>query len=98
MGRISAASAAHSRSLSTAATASAEMESVILETNMGEIKLELYWNHAPRVRPTHLSANFVALSLARNQTCKNFAELAKRGYYNNVVFHRIIAVRHANAR
>eukprot|EP01027_Heterolobosea_sp_BB2_P000055 GEZU01000077.1.p1 GENE.GEZU01000077.1~~GEZU01000077.1.p1 ORF type:complete len:163 (-),score=8.99 GEZU01000077.1:158-646(-) len=23
-------------------------------------------------------------------TCKNFAELAQRGYYNNVIFHRII--------
>ncbi|CAL1262293.1 unnamed protein product [Larinioides sclopetarius] len=25
------------------------------------------------------------------KTCKNFAELAKLGYYNNVVFHRIIS-------
>ncbi|CAG8730173.1 12204_t:CDS:2, partial [Acaulospora morrowiae] len=24
------------------------------------------------------------------KTCKNFHELAKRGYYNNVIFHRII--------
>jgi peptidyl-prolyl cis-trans isomerase-like 1 len=24
------------------------------------------------------------------KTCKNFATLAKRGYYNNVIFHRII--------
>ncbi|KAF9652894.1 hypothetical protein BDM02DRAFT_3088416 [Thelephora ganbajun] len=48
------------------------MELVILETNMGEIKLELYWDHAPK-------------------TCQNFAELAKRGYYNGVIFHRIIA-------
>lgn len=24
------------------------------------------------------------------KTCKNFAELAKVGYYNNVIFHRII--------
>lgn len=23
-------------------------------------------------------------------TCRNFAELARRGYYNNTVFHRII--------
>jgi peptidyl-prolyl cis-trans isomerase-like 1 len=29
------------------------------------------------------------------QTCENFAQLAKRGYYNGVVFHRIIAVRRA---
>ncbi|KAJ3603074.1 hypothetical protein NHX12_030818, partial [Muraenolepis orangiensis] len=24
------------------------------------------------------------------KTCKNFAELAKRGYYNNTKFHRLI--------
>ncbi|KAH8090496.1 cyclophilin-like domain-containing protein [Filobasidium floriforme] len=24
------------------------------------------------------------------KTCKNFSELAKRGYYNNVIFHRVI--------
>ncbi len=24
------------------------------------------------------------------ETCRNFAELARRGYYNNVKFHRII--------
>jgi len=24
------------------------------------------------------------------KTCKNFAELAKRGYYNGVIFHRVI--------
>ncbi|TFK72760.1 hypothetical protein BDN72DRAFT_835852 [Pluteus cervinus] len=47
-------------------------ESVVLETSLGDVQLELYWDHAPR-------------------TCKNFAELAKRGYYNGVIFHRIIA-------
>ncbi|KAG8987910.1 heme binding [Tulasnella sp. JGI-2019a] len=47
------------------------MSSVILETNMGEVKLELYWDHAPKA-------------------CKNFEELAKRGYYNGVIFHRIV--------
>ena len=26
------------------------------------------------------------------QTCKNFAELARRGYYNGVIFHRVIPV------
>ncbi|KAJ3353815.1 heme binding [Entophlyctis luteolus] len=34
-----------------------------------------------------------ALSLTNSvclQTCKNFAELARRGYYNNVIFHRVI--------
>lgn len=71
-------------------------DSVILETSLGEIKLELYWNHAPRVGfvssmmlplVSHEAADWYAL-----QTCQNFAELAKRGYYNGVVFHRIIAV------
>ncbi|KAJ7811606.1 cyclophilin-like protein [Mycena olivaceomarginata] len=46
--------------------------SVILETSLGDVQFELYWDHAPR-------------------TCKNFADLAKRGYYNGVVFHRIIS-------
>jgi len=50
------------------------MQSVVLETSLGDIQLELYWNHAPR-------------------TCQNFADLAKQGYYNGVIFHRIIAVR-----
>eukprot|EP00053_Salpingoeca_punica_P023523 m.10472 g.10472 ORF g.10472 m.10472 type:complete len:167 (-) comp5223_c0_seq1:1263-1763(-) len=44
---------------------------VTLETSLGKIVIELYWQHAPR-------------------TCKNFAELARRGYYNNSIFHRII--------
>jgi len=44
---------------------------VVFYTTMGEIEIELYWNHAPR-------------------TCKNFFELAKRGYYDNTIFHRII--------
>ncbi|KAI9446563.1 cyclophilin-like protein [Lactarius indigo] len=47
-------------------------ESVVLETSLGNIQLELYWDHAPR-------------------TCENFAQLTKRGYYNGVVFHRIVA-------
>ncbi|KIO20441.1 hypothetical protein M407DRAFT_245798 [Tulasnella calospora MUT 4182] len=46
-------------------------KNVIFETNMGEITLELYWDHAPN-------------------TCNNFAELSKRGYYNGTIFHRII--------
>ncbi|KAI8098078.1 peptidyl-prolyl cis-trans isomerase-like 1 [Gilbertella persicaria] len=47
-------------------------QSVILDTSMGPIHIELYWDHAPK-------------------TCKNFYELAKRGYYDGVSFHRIIA-------
>ncbi|KAJ8517193.1 hypothetical protein ONZ45_g5577 [Pleurotus djamor] len=42
---------------------------------MGDIQLELYWDHAPEVQVLIL----------------NFAELAKRGYYNGTVFHRIIS-------
>lgn len=38
---------------------------------MGEIVIELYWDHAPN-------------------TCRNFAELARRGYYDGTIFHRII--------
>eukprot|EP00124_Ichthyophonus_hoferi_P001683 Ihof_evm2s95 gene=Ihof_evmTU2s95 len=44
---------------------------VVLDTSMGKIVCELYWNEAPR-------------------TCKNFAELARRKYYDGVKFHRII--------
>jgi len=44
---------------------------VVMETTMGEIELELYWQYAPR-------------------TCCNFAELARRGYYNGIKFHRVI--------
>ncbi|KAF9210068.1 heme binding [Haplosporangium sp. Z 27] len=47
------------------------MSTVVLETSMGEITIELYTEHAPR-------------------TCKNFYEQARKGYYNDVVFHRII--------
>lgn len=38
---------------------------------MGEIVVELYWQHSPN-------------------TCRNFAELARRKYYDGVKFHRII--------
>jgi peptidyl-prolyl cis-trans isomerase-like 1 len=72
------------------------MESVILETSMGDIQLELYWNHAPKVGAPTLPNNYGQPHLpcisGRVQTCKNFAELTRRGYYNGVVFHRIVAV------
>merc|ERR1719243_573126 len=44
---------------------------VTLVTSMGNIELELYWQHAPK-------------------TVHNFVELARKGYYDNVIFHRII--------
>ncbi|KAM0753731.1 hypothetical protein T439DRAFT_322620 [Meredithblackwellia eburnea MCA 4105] len=46
-------------------------QSVVLETSIGTLSLELYTEHAPK-------------------TCKNFLELAQRGYYSGTVFHRII--------
>ncbi|XP_065067712.1 uncharacterized protein LOC135693227 [Rhopilema esculentum] len=45
---------------------------VNMQTSMGDIQLELYWNHTPR-------------------TCRNFAELSRRGYYDNVKFHRVVS-------
>jgi peptidyl-prolyl cis-trans isomerase-like 1 len=69
-------------------------ESVILETSLGNIQLELYWNHAPRVCLLLLRSRArLQQSLKFGQTCENFAQLAKRGYYNGVIFHRIIPVR-----
>jgi len=45
---------------------------VTLDTTMGTLVIELYWQQAP-------------------ETCRNFAELARRGYYNGCKFHRVIA-------
>jgi hypothetical protein len=47
---------------------------VLLETSIGSVTLELYWDQAPK-------------------TCHNFFQLAKRGYYDGVKFHRIVRVR-----
>ncbi|PRP73511.1 peptidyl-prolyl cis-trans isomerase, cyclophilin-type [Planoprotostelium fungivorum] len=49
----------------------ADYEQVHLQTTMGDLSVELYWDHAPK-------------------TCKNFAELARKGYYDGLIFHRII--------
>ncbi|KAJ2031175.1 Peptidyl-prolyl cis-trans isomerase-like 1 [Coemansia sp. S610] len=41
----------------------------------------------------HTSMGNIAIELYRNETpktCHNFYTLAKQGYYNNVIFHRII--------
>uniref|UniRef100_A0A915BFM1 Peptidyl-prolyl cis-trans isomerase n=1 Tax=Parascaris univalens TaxID=6257 RepID=A0A915BFM1_PARUN len=58
--------------MSSLVSSSPQPPFVLLETSMGSICIELYWDHAPK-------------------TCKNFAELARRGYYNGTTFHRIIA-------
>jgi peptidyl-prolyl cis-trans isomerase-like 1 len=46
-------------------------KNVTLETSLGSITVELYWQHCPK-------------------TCQNFYELAKKGYYNNTIVHRVI--------
>ncbi|KAK4053137.1 Peptidyl-prolyl cis-trans isomerase-like 1 [Microbotryomycetes sp. JL201] len=46
-------------------------EIVVLETSMGAVSFELYYDHAPK-------------------TCRNFKELARKGYYSGTIFHRVI--------
>jgi len=48
-----------------------EKEIVVIETNMGNIELEMYRADAPK-------------------TVENFVELAKKGYYDGIIFHRVI--------
>ena len=44
---------------------------VVLETNQGEIELQLFPDAAPKA-------------------CENFIGLIKKGYYNGIIFHRVI--------
>lgn len=44
---------------------------VVLETNQGNIEIELMPNVAPKA-------------------CENFTKLAEKGYYNGLIFHRVI--------
>lgn len=44
---------------------------VILETNQGEIELQLFPDKAPK-------------------TCENFIGLVEKGYYDGIIFHRVI--------
>ncbi|KAI4728089.1 peptidyl-prolyl cis-trans isomerase ppi1 [Aureobasidium sp. EXF-10728] len=69
---------------------------VVLVTTMGEITVELYTEHAPKVfpplhsqlfHPSHILQQLLTLA---TQTCHNFSTLASRGYYNTTPFHRII--------
>jgi len=46
---------------------------VTIETSLGDVTVELYWDHAPKA-------------------CQNFYELARKGYYDGTLFHRIIKV------
>ncbi|XP_049852066.1 uncharacterized protein LOC126329079 [Schistocerca gregaria] len=50
---------------------SPSMRGVFMDTSIGPITFELYWDHAPK-------------------TCQNFYTLAEQGYYNQVIFHRVI--------
>jgi cyclophilin family peptidyl-prolyl cis-trans isomerase len=49
-----------------------EKEIVVIETNMGNIEIEMYRADAPK-------------------TVENFVQLARKGYYNGIIFHRVIA-------
>lgn len=65
---------------------------VVTNTSQGSFVVELYNDHAPKVYPRtqrQLSAHLLT-SMFVKQTCKNFVTLAQRGYYNGVIFHRII--------
>jgi len=44
---------------------------VIIQTNQGEIEVELFKDIAPKA-------------------CENFIKLANKGYYNGLIFHRVI--------
>jgi len=56
------------------------MEDVILETSMGTIVCEMYYDHAPRT-----CKNFVELVCSSHMQCTALTGQAKRGYYNGVI-------------
>jgi cyclophilin family peptidyl-prolyl cis-trans isomerase len=49
-----------------------EKEIVVIETNMGNIEVEMYRSDAPK-------------------TVENFVQLAKKGYFDGIIFHRVIS-------
>ncbi|MBT8378360.1 MAG: peptidylprolyl isomerase [Ignavibacteria bacterium] len=51
---------------------SKEMTVAVVNTNMGEIEIELYAEQTPK-------------------TVENFVGLAEKGYYDGIIFHRVIA-------
>lgn len=58
---------------------------------MGEITIELYWKHAPNTcRNVCYCSSALILYYLWFFFVLQFAELVRRGYYNNTVFHRII--------
>jgi peptidylprolyl isomerase len=52
-------------------TMSAESPVIVLETNQGNIQIQLFTDSAPK-------------------TCENFVGLVKKGYYDGLIFHRVI--------
>jgi hypothetical protein len=68
-------------------------EYVTFDTSVGSFTVELYTKHAPKVGSLifHV-ARAGNCTKTYHQTCNNFSKLAERGYYNGVIFHRIIPV------
>lgn len=69
----------------------------LVQKNKSYVNRTLLANFNFILPPTHTYCLFrmgtIALELYWNhapKTCKNFAELGRRGYYNNTKFHRII--------
>ncbi len=62
-------------------------QSANTDSKQGTILVELYNEHAPKVPLSHHPS---PTPLTRTQTCKNFSTLASRGYYDTLLFHRII--------
>lgn len=68
------ASASHAQTDATSSNKenTVEKEIVVIETNVGNIELEMYRSAAPK-------------------TVENFVELAKKGYFDGIIFHRVIS-------
>ena len=62
---------------------------VSLDTTMGEVVVELYWQHAP-ITCRLDNCSWLSSPILNVTYFRNFAELARRGYYNSTKFHRVI--------
>lgn len=64
-------------------------EDIVLVNRTGNV----YCSLAPLMQTIHCRMGTIVVELYWRhapKTCKNFAELARRGYYNNTKFHRVI--------
>lgn len=76
---------------STGAEHADKAQGVVMHTTLGDITIALFSGQTPRVSQSNSRLSLKCdLKLTNLQTCKNFATLAATGYYDNVVFHRII--------